>query len=126
MKKKKANKNHRQVGKPRGATYADVLAYQRKKDEAIERAAQSAVTKVTSNQQAQRVQWIDIIAAHEAFGIGPDRFEKFFECAIEISNEVERMRKDVDDEYAWEKLRERAAKVSGINFSYVYEGEYKP
>lgn len=126
MKKKKANKNHRQVGKPRGATYADVLAYQRKKDEAIERAAQSAVTKVTSNQQAQRVQWIDIIAAHEAFGIGPERFEKFFECAIEISNEVERMRKDVDDEYAWEKLRERAAKVSGINFSYVYEGEYKP
>lgn len=126
MKKKKANKNHRQVGKPRGATYADILAYQRKKDEAIERAAQSAVTKVTSNQQAQRVQWIDIIAAHEAFGIGPDRFEKFFECAIEISNEVERMRKDVDDEYAWEKLRERAAKVSGINFSYVYEGEYKP
>ena len=126
MKKKKANKNHRQVGKPRGATYADVLTYQRKKDEAIERAAQSAVTKVTSNQQAQRVQWIDIIAAHEAFGIGPDRFEKFFECAIEISNEVERMRKDVDDEYAWEKLRERAAKVSGINFSYVYEGEYKP
>lgn len=126
MKKKKANKNHRQVGKPRGATYADVLAYQRKKDEAIERAAQSAVTKVTSNQQAQRVQWIDIIAIHEAFGIGPDRFEKFFECAISISNEVEKMRSEVDDEYAWEKLRERAAKVSGINFSYVYEGEYKP
>ena len=126
MKKKKANKNHRQVGKPRGATYADVLAYQRKKDEAIERAAQSAVTKVTSNQQAQRVQWIDIIAAHEAFGIGPERFEKFFECAIAISYEVERLRAEVDDEYAWEKLRERAAKVSGINFSYVYEGEYKP
>lgn len=126
MKKKKANKNHRQVGKPRGATYADILAYQRKKDEAIEKAAQSAVTKVTSNQQAQRVQWIDIIAIHEAFGIGPERFGKFFECAIAISNEVERMRKDVDDEYAWEKLRERAAKVSGINFSYVYEGEYKP
>lgn len=126
MKKKKSKKNHRQVGKPHGATYADVLAYQRKKDEAIERAAQSAVTKVTSNQQAQRVQWIDIIAAHEAFGIGPERFGKFFECAIEISNEVERMRAEVDDEYAWEKLRERAAKVSGINFSYVYEGEYKP
>lgn len=36
------------------------------------------------------------------------------------------MRSEVDDEYAWEKLRERAAKVSGINFSYVYEGEYKP
>lgn len=45
MKKKKAKKNHRQVGKPRGATYADVLAYQRKKDEAIERAAQSAVDR---------------------------------------------------------------------------------
>lgn len=126
MKKKKPKKNHRQVGKPHGANYADVLAYQRKKDEAIERAAQSAVTKVTSNQQAQRVQWIDIIAVHEAFGIGPKRFGKFFECAIAISNEVERMRNEVDDEYAWEKLRERAAKVSGINFSYVYEGEYKP
>ena len=126
MKKKKANKNHRQVGKPRGATYADVLTYQRKKDEAIERAAQSEVTKVTSNQQAQRVQWMDIIAIHEAFGIGPERFEKFFECVIEVSNEIERMRSEVDDEYAWEKLRERAAKVSGINFSYVYEGEYKP
>ena len=126
MKKKKPNKKRQQVGKPRGATYADVLAYQRKKDEAIERAAQSAVTKVTSNQQAQRVQWIDIIAAHEAFGIGPKRFGKFFECDIAISDEVERMRSEVDDEYAWEKLRERAAKVSGINFSYVYEGEYKP
>lgn len=126
MKKKPKKQKKHHAGKPHGATYADVLAYQRKKDEAIERAAQSAVTKVTSNQQAQRVQWIDIIAIHEAFGIGPDRFEKFFECAIEISNEVERMRKDVDDEYAWEKLRERAAKVSGINFSYVYEGEYKP
>lgn len=36
------------------------------------------------------------------------------------------MRSEVDDEYAWEKLRERAVKVSGINFSYVYEGEHKP
>ena len=122
--KKKPNKQYR-AGKPQGATYADIIAYQRKKDEAIEKAAQSEVTKVLSNQQAQRVQWMDIVAAHEAFGIGKGRFERFFECVIEVSNEVERMKREVDEEYAWEKLRQRASEVSGIDFSYIHEGDYK-
>ena len=125
MKKKRNKKSHKHAGKPQGATYADVLAYQRKKDEAIERAAQSETTKVMSNRQAQRIQWLDIVSIHEAFGIGPERFKKFFECVIANSEELEKMIKEGDEEYAWEKLRQRASNVSGINFLYIYEGEYK-
>ncbi|MBR3753370.1 MAG: hypothetical protein IKK50_09615 [Ruminiclostridium sp.] len=114
-------KRRRPQGKPKGANYADVLAYQKAKEKAIEKAASDTLTQIHADMQTQRMMWLMVCAMADAFEIGPRRARKFFECLQANSEEIERMRDEVDDDYAWEKLRLRAQQVTGIDIKYVYE-----
>ena len=121
MGSKKRKGSHQ--GLPKGMTYADKLAYQRAKERAIEEVASSTLLKVHSNMHAQRVMWLCLVSMADAFGFGPARIRKFVEQVEANSLEVERMKNEVDEEYAWEKLRLRAQAVAGAELEYLYEKE---
>lgn len=80
-------------GKPRGMNYADLL-------------------------KAQRYLWLMAVSLHDAYGFGPERLQKFFEAFQENSDELAKMRAEVDDDYAFEKLRLRAEDVSRMDIRY--------
>ena len=111
----------RKQGKPKGATYADVLAYERAKKNAIEKAAADKLLEVHANMHVQRMLWLMICSMADAYQIGPKRAEEFFRCMDKNSEDLQRMRDEVDDDYAWEKLRRRAEEVVGRDIRYIYE-----
>lgn len=85
-------------GKPRGMNYADVLKARR--------------------DRLQRYLWLMAVSLHDAYGFGPERLQKFFEAFQENSDELAKMRAEVDDDYAFEKLRLRAEDVSRMDIRY--------
>lgn len=48
---------------------------------------------------------------------------KFFSALQDNTDELERMRAEVDEEYAFEKLRQKAQAVTGMEVHYLYEQE---
>jgi len=103
--------------KPKGMTYADVLAHARAQKAAVEAKA----VEVAANVQVQRMMWLMVCSMADAYGIGPKRAERFFECLQANSDALQKMRDEVDDDYAWEKLRLKAQEVTGIDIRDIYE-----
>ena len=64
-------------GKPRGATYADMLAQKRFQQAVCEKAVNDAAVQVQSEIRTQRALWMCCIAMNRAFDIGPKRFRDF-------------------------------------------------
>ena len=59
----------------------------------------------------------------DAYGFGPKQLQKFFTALQDNTDELERMRAEVDEEYAFEKLRQKAQAVTGMEVHYLYEQE---
>ncbi len=51
------------------------------------------------------------------------RIKKFFVALQDNSEEFERMKNEVDEDYANEKLRLKAERVTGMEIKYLYEAE---
>ena len=51
--------------------------------------------------------------------------KKFFAAFQENTDEIMRMEKEVDIDYAYEKLRLKAERVTGMKIEYLYEHEAK-
>lgn len=112
-------------GKPHGCNYADMLARDRMIKEAVQRSANDARVQVESDIRCQRQLWMCVVALNEQFGFGAERTRKFFEAMETLAEEYETIGKEVDAEYANEKLRQRAEQVSGIKIEYMYESEMR-
>lgn len=65
--------------------------------------------------------WLMVCSIADAYGYGPKRMQKFFEALQENTDQLERMRTEVDEEYAFEKLRQKASRVSGMEIHYLEE-----
>ena len=113
----------RRQGKPQGVSYADQLAHKRMLREAAHAAAHDATTQIKADIHVQRVMWLMCVAMNDAFGIGAERFKQFAEKLQERSEWYEQMVKGADEEYANEKLRQEASRISGIEIEYLYEAE---
>lgn len=123
-KQTKKNPNHkRRVGLPQGATYADKLAYEQRKAKAIDKAAADKMVELRANEHTQRAMWLMVTTIADAFGFGPKRMTVFFEQLQKNSEELEKMIDEVDEDYAWEKLRQKAEQVSGIPIEYYLDVE---
>lgn len=66
----------------------------------------------------QRYLWLTAVSLHDAYGFGPERLQKFFEAFQANSDELAKMRAEVDDDYAFEKLRRMAEDVSRMDIRY--------
>lgn len=47
--------------------------------------------------------------------------QRFFEALQANTDELEKMKADVDEEYAYEKLRLKAERVTGMHIEYLFE-----
>lgn len=110
-------------GKPHGMTYADVLARKRAVAAGIEKAATNAALQIEADTRVQRAMWLMVVSMADAFGIGSGRSQKFFEALQANSDMIMKMSEEADEDYAYEKLRQRAEQITGIKIEYLYEHE---
>ncbi len=111
-------------GKPQGMTYAQVLARKAMLQKAAMEAAENTTVELRSNIYTQRAMWLMVVSMADAFGIGPERMKRDFFPALQANaDELFRMEKETDAEYAFEKLRQRAEQVSGMPVANIYEKE---
>ena len=122
---KSKTKHRRGPGRPAGMTLADELARKRMLREAIQNAADDATVQVRADTATQRALWLAVCSIADAYGIGPERMPRFFVALQENTEELERMRVEVDEDYAYEKLRLKAEQVTGMPITYLYEYEAK-
>ena len=122
---KSKTKHRRGPGRPAGMTLADELARKRMLREAIQNAAEDATVQVRADAATQRALWLAVCSIADAYGIGPERMPRFFVALQENTDELERMRAEVDEDYAYEKLRLKAEQVTGMPITYLYEYEAK-
>ena len=108
-------------GKPSGMSYADVLARRR----AAQQIALDAEALRQTNIAMQRALWLTVVSLHDAYGFASARLDRFFEAFQKNTAQLEAMRAQVDEDYAYEKLRLRAEEVSGRRITYIEEGEAK-
>lgn len=95
-------------GKPAGMNYADVLARKRM----IRQAVQDEVILHEVNISMQRHLLLTAVALHEAYGFSEKRLDKFFDAFQAAADELQKMIDEVDQDYAYEKLRLRAEDIS--------------
>ena len=118
-----ANRKQRRMGKPQGMNYAQILARRQQLLEACQRAANDTTVQVQSDIRTQRAMWLMCVSMNDAFGIGPERFQKFAQCLQERAEWYEELAQGGDEEYANEKLRQEAQRCSRMNIEYLYEAE---
>lgn len=113
------NRRHSGPGKPQGMNYAQVLARQAAIRAGIKKAARDATVQAEADAHTQRAMWLMVCSIADAYGYGPKGMQKFFAALQENTDELERMRTEVDEEYAFEKLRQKASKVTGMEVHYL-------
>lgn len=114
-----AKTKNKRPGKPRGMNYADMLARRK----AVNAVKLDAAALLLTEQAMQRALWLTVCSLSDAYGFGPERMKKFFIALQENNDEITRMEKEVDTDYAYEKLRLKAERVTGMKIEYLYEHE---
>lgn len=110
---------------PHGANYAQVLAAEKKKKDLQAQIERETELKIHTEIFVQRALWMSIVSVADAYGFGPKRLEPYFEEMKKNSEEFEQMCEEYDYDYALEKLRKKAEKVTGSKIDYKYEKEYR-
>lgn len=109
--------------KDRGQNYADVLAKRQIGKETLRMAMEDEAVKLASDILCQRQLWAVIVALNEQFQFGAKRTIALMEAMDKVLAEFEDMKKKNGNEYAEEKLRQRASQVSGVQVKYQHEAE---
>lgn len=91
--------------------------------EAVQEAADDATVQLRADMATQKALWLAVCSVADAYGFGPERMKKFFVALQENNDEITRMEKEVDTDYAYEKLRLKAERVTGMKIEYLYEHE---
>lgn len=112
-------KKHKVI--PHGANYAQVLAAEKRKKEQEREIESQMRTQIF----VQRALWLSSVSVADAYGFGPKRMEAYFKALQENSDEFERMVEEYDYEYALEKLRQKAERISGTELDYLFEKELR-
>lgn len=118
--KKKKFKHH---GRPSGMTLMDEITKRKLVYQGIEKTATDVALKIKMDRSNQKALWLAVTAIADAYGFGSKRIKLFFDALQANSEEYERMKHEVDEEYADEKLRLKAEKITGIEIKYLYEDE---
>ena len=116
-------KKHKSM--PRGVNYAQVLAAEKKKKDLQAQVERETELQIHTEIFVQRALWMSIVSIADAYGFGPKRLEPYFEEMNKNSEEFEKMCEEYDYDYALEKLRLKAEKVTGSKIDYMYEKEYR-
>lgn len=91
----------------------------------IEKAARDATVQVEADTATQRAMWLMVCSIADAYGFGPKRMQAFFGALQENTEELERMKAEDGEEYAYEKMRQKAESVTGSKIEYLYEKDWR-
>lgn len=116
-------KKHHHKPLPKGMTYADKLAQDRMLKQAVEQAAKDDMVAIRADIRSQRTLWMSVCANNIAFGHAQERTQQFFAAFEEVADWLDETAKKHGAEYALDKLRQQAEKVSGMKIGYLYEKE---
>ena len=111
-------------GLPQGVSYAQVLAEEKRKKDLQAQVERETELKIHTEIYVQRALWMSVVSIADAYKFGPKRLEPYFEEMQKNSVEFEKMCEEYDYDYALEKLRQNAEKVTGSKIEYMYEREY--
>ena len=120
-----ANRQQRRQGKPQGVSYAQKLARDRMLTEAAQNAANDTMVNIKADIQAQKTQWITMLALNDADGYGKTKYERLAKAIIKRSEWYEELIKGADEEYANEKLRREVERVSKQEVEFAWEEEIR-
>lgn len=112
-------------GKPHGVTYADILAEKQARMRAIDKAAEDGMVELRANAHTKRAMWLMVCSVADAYGFGPERMKPFLETLKSNAEELQRMIEEVDEDYAYEKMRRKAEQVTGEKLEYYIDVELK-
>lgn len=73
----------------------------------------------------QRFMWECVVALNEEFGFAEARARRYMEAIDRVQKEVEKMQEESGSQYAYEKLRQRASQITGIDIKYIHEDTAK-
>jgi hypothetical protein len=105
-----------------GVSFAQRLAQQRMLQQALTDEVAIKQANLWAKQDTQRALWLMVIAVAEAFHIGPMRLSRdFFPVLDNLNQELQQMREENGDVYAFEKLKQRAEQVSGMEIRHFYD-----
>lgn len=109
-------------GRRKGRTYADKLAQEKRIREAKEQLAADVMVKVRSDMRTQIAQWLMVVTMNDVWGIGPLRFNRDYAPGLDkriawFNNMV----KEGDLDYAKEKLRLEAQRVTGSPTAFAHD-----
>lgn len=103
-----------------GVPLVSKLARDRMFREAVQQAAHDEAVHVESNIRIQRALWLSAVSIADSFHAGPERMKRYFDALEENVEDFRRMMEEVDEDYALEKLRLKAARVTGMDIQYLY------
>jgi len=115
--KKRKPKQHRRL--PPGMTYAEALAQQQRQLEAVREAAENDTVDIRVRETTERNLWIMLVTLEDAYGFGPKRLNRFVDEFKANVEEFEHSQEVDGVDYALEKLRQKAEKVTGSRITYA-------
>ena len=121
----RAQRRAAKKGRRPGESYNDKLARERFIKESARKAVDDTAVQVQVDMRTQTNIWLMCVAMNRAFHIGPKRFQRFLEAYQEVDDWFASMVKEGDHEYAIEKLRQEASRISGQEIRYIYEAEMR-
>lgn len=108
-------------GKRQGETYMDVLTQKKMIKEAVEQSVHDQSVALESDIKTQRLLWMSIVALNRAYGYAGVRSQRYMMTMDEVREELEQMAKENGWDYAIEKLRQAAEKITGMEVKQVHE-----
>ena len=113
----------RRQGKPQGMSYAEQIARGRMLREASMRAATDLTVQVKADIHTQKMSWLFMIALNDEFQFGQSRYERLAKAIHERSEWYEKMVKETDEDYAVEKLKQEAERVTREELEFAWDKE---
>lgn len=89
---------------------------------ATERRYRQAAEK-TMTQEMQHIFWLWAVSTAETFHAGPERMRRMLDTLTQNEKELAQLVAENGETYAFERLRERAAKVTGIEITHWFGEE---
>ena len=123
MNRQQRRQQQKAARKAKGESYADVIAKRKIGEATLKMAMEDKAVELAADIKTQRMFWAVIVALNEKYEWGPKRTRDLLEAMDLVLADFATMKEEHGDDYAEEKLRERASKVSGIDVKYMHEAE---
>lgn len=94
-------------------------------DRKIDQLTRDATIQVQADTATQRAMWLMVVSIADAYGFGPKRMQAFFKALQSNTDQLNGWIQENGEEYAYEKMRQAAEKVTGIEIKYLYEKDWR-